>query len=327
MKMFGHLFRSTILVLMGIGSTAWAQKIGATLPRSETHAPTRAVSLKGDCRFLINDLAGGYFFGPHRDGAEGAAVYFDEVKNRQYFSLNIPLECTDTNARPALAVSPGEDAVSFNLGAAQVDGEWVPADGRDKSCDLTRYSKSQRKRIDPNAPCFYPNEHFKAITFQGKNWHGVGTLLDMTTGEPKFRQRKFSYCLISEKNPDRALCGSTHVRYLMKPSSNVLPRVLKVLTRIEFVEPSASKPVSTHRTDQKIQDQLKRVHQSGAISPGFIARIADKQGCKDLGGEGFEHRTNGHGATRANDGLPILNTYPRCASSARCHFHACHGSP
>ncbi|WP_369802485.1 DUF2345 domain-containing protein [Limnohabitans sp. DM1] len=58
-------------------------------------------------------------------------------------------------------------------------------------------------------------------------------------------------------------------------------------------------------TEQKIQAQIKSDHQHSQLSLGHITRIEDNQGRKDHRGEGFELRTDGHGAVRAKDGLLI----------------------
>ena len=58
-------------------------------------------------------------------------------------------------------------------------------------------------------------------------------------------------------------------------------------------------------TDGKIQVQLKSDHQSSSLSLGYITRIEDNAGRKDPRGQGFELRTDGHGAVRAQDGLLI----------------------
>jgi len=58
-------------------------------------------------------------------------------------------------------------------------------------------------------------------------------------------------------------------------------------------------------TAGKIQAQLKSDHQHSQLSLGHITRIEDNAGRKDLRGEGFELRTDGHGVLRAKDGLLI----------------------
>uniref|UniRef100_C5CNC9 Type VI secretion system Vgr family protein n=1 Tax=Variovorax paradoxus (strain S110) TaxID=543728 RepID=C5CNC9_VARPS len=55
----------------------------------------------------------------------------------------------------------------------------------------------------------------------------------------------------------------------------------------------------------KIQSQLKSDHNSSSLSLGHIARIEDAAGRKDLRGQGFELRTDGHGAVRAARGLLV----------------------
>jgi type VI secretion system secreted protein VgrG len=58
-------------------------------------------------------------------------------------------------------------------------------------------------------------------------------------------------------------------------------------------------------TAGKIQAQLKSDHQCSQLSLGHIARIEDTEGRKDLRGEGWELRTDGHGVARAAKGLLI----------------------
>jgi len=66
-------------------------------------------------------------------------------------------------------------------------------------------------------------------------------------------------------------------------------------------------------TEKKIQAQLKSDHQHSQLSLGHITRIEDNQGRKDYRGEGFELRTDGHGALRAKDGL-LISTHVRQAA-------------
>ena len=58
-------------------------------------------------------------------------------------------------------------------------------------------------------------------------------------------------------------------------------------------------------SEGKIQAQLKSDHQSSSLSLGHIARIEDTAGRKDLRGQGFELRTDGHGTLRAAKGLLV----------------------
>ncbi|SFM41634.1 type VI secretion system Vgr family protein [Variovorax sp. OV329] len=56
-------------------------------------------------------------------------------------------------------------------------------------------------------------------------------------------------------------------------------------------------------TESKIQAQLKSDHKHSQLSLGHITRIEDNAGRKDERGEGFDLRTDAHGAIRAKDGL------------------------
>jgi type VI secretion system secreted protein VgrG len=58
-------------------------------------------------------------------------------------------------------------------------------------------------------------------------------------------------------------------------------------------------------TAGKIQVQIKSDHQHSQLSLGHITRLEDNAGRKDARGQGFELRTDGHGALRAKDGLLV----------------------
>ncbi|QFZ84906.1 type VI secretion system tip protein VgrG [Variovorax paradoxus] len=68
-------------------------------------------------------------------------------------------------------------------------------------------------------------------------------------------------------------------------------------------------------TEGKIQAQLKSDHDSSSLSLGHITRIEDNAGRKDARGQGFELRTDGHGAIRAQDGL-LISTEARANAQA-----------
>lgn len=66
-------------------------------------------------------------------------------------------------------------------------------------------------------------------------------------------------------------------------------------------------------TKDKIQAQLKSDHLCSQLSLGHIACIEDNAGRKDLRGEGWELRTDGHGIARAAKGL-LITTEARQAA-------------
>jgi type VI secretion system secreted protein VgrG len=68
-------------------------------------------------------------------------------------------------------------------------------------------------------------------------------------------------------------------------------------------------------TAGNIQAQLKSDHEHSQLSLGHITRIEDNQGRKDFRGEGFELRTDGHGAIRSKDGM-LITTEPRAKASS-----------
>jgi type VI secretion system secreted protein VgrG len=70
-------------------------------------------------------------------------------------------------------------------------------------------------------------------------------------------------------------------------------------------------------TQGQIQAQLKSDHLASQLSLGHIHRIEDNAGRKDARGQGFELRSDGHGAVRAQQGL-LLSTEAR--PNARAHI-------
>jgi type VI secretion system secreted protein VgrG len=70
-------------------------------------------------------------------------------------------------------------------------------------------------------------------------------------------------------------------------------------------------------TKERIQAQLRSDHLASQLSLGHIHRIDDTAGRKDARGQGFELRTDGHGAVRAQQGL-LLSTEGR--PNARAHI-------
>ncbi|WP_229412680.1 type VI secretion system Vgr family protein, partial [Massilia sp. Root335] len=69
-------------------------------------------------------------------------------------------------------------------------------------------------------------------------------------------------------------------------------------------------------TAGKIQAQLKSDHQCSQLSLGHISRIDDTSGRKDVRGEGFELRTDGHGVARAAAGLLVTTESRQRAQSS-----------
>ena len=69
-------------------------------------------------------------------------------------------------------------------------------------------------------------------------------------------------------------------------------------------------------TNGQIQAQLKSDHQCSQLSLGHITRIEDTSGRKDVRGEGFELRTDGHGVARAAKGMLITTETRQGASGA-----------
>ncbi|MFJ4293204.1 type VI secretion system Vgr family protein [Cupriavidus sp. NPDC089707] len=58
-------------------------------------------------------------------------------------------------------------------------------------------------------------------------------------------------------------------------------------------------------TQGQIQTQIGSDHQMSLLSLGYITRVPDADGRKDMRGEGFELRTDGHGAIRSAKGMLV----------------------
>ncbi|MET3108156.1 type VI secretion system secreted protein VgrG [Oxalobacteraceae bacterium GrIS 2.11] len=114
-------------------------------------------------------------------------------------------------------------------------------------------------------------------------------------------------------DPDQPICcGSLHNQMNMPPWQLPAQQALTGLRSRELNDEgggNASSGRSNHLIldDSKdaIQVQLKSDHDHSQLSLGMITRIEDNQGRTDLRGQGFELRTDGHGALHAKNGLLV----------------------
>jgi len=125
-------------------------------------------------------------------------------------------------------------------------------------------------------------------------------------------------------NPDHPIVtGSVYNQSTMPPWKLPEQRALMGFRSRELTAEGGNTPAgrSNHLvlddTQGKIQAQLKSDHLASQLSLGHINRIEDNAGRKDARGQGFELRTDGHGALRAQQGL-LLSTEAR--PNARAHI-------
>jgi len=125
-------------------------------------------------------------------------------------------------------------------------------------------------------------------------------------------------------NPDHPIVtGSVYNQSYMPPWKLPDQRALTGLRSRELTAEGGNTPGgrSNHLvlddTQGQIQAQLKSDHLSSQLSLGHISRIEDNAGRKDARGQGFELRTDGIGAVRAQQGL-LLSTEGR--PNARAHI-------
>lgn len=139
---------------------------------------------------------------------------------------------------------------------------------------------------------------------------------------PRVGSEVIVQCL--DGNPDHPIVmGVVYNAQRMPPWKLPEQKALTGLRSRELAGASGNEPggQSNHLilddTEGKIQTQLKSDHDSSSLSLGHITRIEDTQGRKDARGQGFELRSDGHGAVRAQDGL-LLTTEAR--SNAQAHI-------
>ncbi|WP_273028640.1 type VI secretion system Vgr family protein [Massilia timonae] len=125
-------------------------------------------------------------------------------------------------------------------------------------------------------------------------------------------------------NPDHPIVtGSVYNQRYMPPWKLPEQQALMGLRSRELTAEGGNTPGgrSNHLvlddTQGKIQAQLKSDHLASQLSLGHINRIDDNAGRKDARGQGFELRTDGIGAVRAQRGL-LLSTEGR--TNARAHI-------
>jgi len=123
-------------------------------------------------------------------------------------------------------------------------------------------------------------------------------------------------------DPDLPLCiGSVYNQSNLPPWQQATQSALSGLRSRELTKNggNAAAGRSNHLifddTEGQIQTQLKSDHQHSQLSLGRITRIEDKEGRKEARGEGFEVRTDGHGAVRAALGL-LLSSEARVKADA-----------
>ncbi len=118
--------------------------------------------------------------------------------------------------------------------------------------------------------------------------------------------------------PDRPIItGAVFNERNMPPWGVPAQRALTGLRSRELAPGNSPAGRSNHLilddTNGQIQAQLKSDHQHSQLSLGHITRIEDNAGRKEVRGEGWELRTDGHGVARAARGL-LLTTEARQAA-------------
>jgi len=114
-------------------------------------------------------------------------------------------------------------------------------------------------------------------------------------------------------NPDLPVCvGRVHNQHNLPPWTLPAQQALSGFRSRELGSGgNAAGGRSNHflmdDSADQLQVQLKSDHQDSQLSLGCITRVEDKDGRKDARGEGFELRTDGLGAVRAQEGLLLTS--------------------
>ncbi|AKJ28328.1 type VI secretion system Vgr family protein [Caldimonas brevitalea] len=123
-------------------------------------------------------------------------------------------------------------------------------------------------------------------------------------------------------NPDHPIVtGCVHNQAYMPPWKLPEQKALTGFRSRELTADGGNSPGGRSQhlllddTDQKIQVQARSDHQSSQLSLGHITRIETTAGRQEARGQGFELRTDGHGAVRAGQGL-LVTTEERLNSRA-----------
>ncbi len=123
-------------------------------------------------------------------------------------------------------------------------------------------------------------------------------------------------------NVDRPLVtGSVHNQRYMPPWKLPEQHALTGLRSRELEGDAGNAPggrgnhLVLDDTAGRIQAQLRSDHLASQLSLGHITRIEDHAGRQEARGQGFELRTDGHGALRAQKGL-LISTEPRFQAKA-----------
>lgn len=222
-------YRGTLVLLAICALVGWAHaQEPAGQPLAATPAPQKQnheVRTLGKCSFIVKNTLKGEFRSLSQDGTSEYTDtgYVKVPLPPRYMDLSIPLRCH---------LRSDQERLEMELGAKQVIGKWQPAGGNEAGCERRKSARTGGCEYSTNLP-FYPEQNMRVVTLTGSNWQGTGIFIDDTTGDEKWRQRSFRYCLY---HADVAVCGRADVRYLRKPHNDVLDKVLTVLNSVEFVK-------------------------------------------------------------------------------------------
>ena len=259
-------------------------------PRTEANAQYLVL----DAEFLIEDVAQDSQIG---DAASSRKQQWRVTVDFTAHPITEPLRPQPTQPKPhtrgpqiALVVGPeGENLWADSLGRIKVQFPWDRIGGKD-----------QRSSCWVRVSSPWAGNQLGSIQIPRI---GQEVVIDFVAGDP-----------------DLPLCmGRVHNQMNLPPWALPNQQALSGFRSRELTPdggnaaPGRSNHLVLDDTVNKIQAQLKSDHQHSQLSLGHITRIEDNAGRKDPRGQGFELRTDGHGAIRAQDGLLITTEARRNA--------------
>ncbi|MFR0692384.1 hypothetical protein ACLUTX_23510 [Enterobacterales bacterium AE_CKDN230030158-1A_HGKHYDSX7] len=173
----------------------------------EVYAATQKVKVD-DCLFQVSTIYGGSVE-LTTDGAPPVATYSFMSRSAGRHAVDevsIRFTCNTNEGRQA-----------FNdLGFDSQGGKWVLLRNEDDPEDLARV---------------------QLYVLNGNGADGAAVTDNQTTGEESERTQGLSFCLTDHK---QILCGtSSAIGYVAYPKQSNLPKVLKLLESIEFLDPAS----------------------------------------------------------------------------------------
>ena len=207
------LGRIATVALVALGCTRNVVAATSQQPASEPVPVDQSIAERvhviGTCQFHMKDMFGGFYEDSQPGDSPPQGFYHVPDSGPGHSPAlygGFALYCIDAG---------NTDLVDAFLEAKNGSGQWM------------------RANVDGSSEPFDNDERFRAVTFNGSNWTGHGTLMDDTVGEESKRSRWLRFCLVHDR---LALCGKARVGLLAPEKVDELQRAQAILKSIQFVD-------------------------------------------------------------------------------------------